>query len=227
MPAPREDGWIQPCAASLYADAAESPEARYSQRESVALAFLAALQLLAPKQRTTLLACDVLGWTAEECAELLGGSVTSVQSALQRARETLDAKAPRFRAKLPDEQTQRALLARYVEAWERADVSALVSILHEDAALAMPPFPMWLRGPKDIGASIGGMVLTPGSAGVFRLCATEVNGTPAFAAYTRNASGGFDAFALHVLSVDADGVSAIVAFLDPRLFAKLGLPDRV
>jgi RNA polymerase sigma-70 factor (ECF subfamily) len=227
MPAPCEEGWIEPCAASVYADATESPEARYSQRESVTLAFLAALQLLAPRQRATLLACDVLGWTAEECADLLGGSVTSVQSALQRARETLDAKASRFRAKLPDEQTKRALLARYVEAWERADVPALVSILHEDATLAMPPFPMWLHGPKDIGDSIGGMVLTPGAAGVFRLWALEANGASAFAAYKRSEAGGFDAFALHVLSIDADRVSAVVAFLDARLFVKLGLPGRI
>jgi RNA polymerase sigma-70 factor (ECF subfamily) len=227
MPAPRDDGWIEPCPASLDVDGPTSPEARYSQRESVALAFLAALQLLSPKQRATLLACDVLGWTAEECAQLLGGTVTSVQSALQRARETLDANASRFRPKLPDEQTKRALLARYVEAWERADVPALVSILHEDATLAMPPFPLWLRGPRDIGESIGGMVLLPGSAGAFRLVATEANGSPAFAAYRRSAAGGFQPFALHVLTLDADRIASITAFLDARVFAKFGLPPAV
>jgi RNA polymerase sigma-70 factor, ECF subfamily len=227
MPPPRYDVWVEPCPGSIDVDGAPSPEARYSQRESVALAFLAALQLLSPKQRAALLACDVLGWTADECAQLLGGTVTSVQSALQRARETLDANASRFRPKLPDEQTKRTLLARYVEAWERADVPALVSILHEDATLAMPPLPLWLHGPKDIGDSIGGMVLTPDAAGVFRLRATEANGSPAFAAYRASEEGGFRAFALHVLSLQGDRISAITAFLDPRLFAKLDLPAAI
>ena len=148
IPAPEPDGWIGPCPASLYDEAPGSPEARYGRRESVALAFLAALQLLPPRQRATLLACEVLGWSAQECAEMLGSSVAGVNSALQRARETLEARAGRWRPALPDEQTTRSLLTRYVQAWERADVPALVSLLREDATLAMPPLPIWLLGPR-------------------------------------------------------------------------------
>jgi RNA polymerase sigma-70 factor (ECF subfamily) len=226
MPPPEPDGWIGPCPASLYATGAASPEARYSEKESVALAFLAALQLLVPKQRATLLACDVLGWSAQECAEMLGASVASVNSALQRARETLESRAARWRPKLPDEHTTRTLLAKYVQAWERADVPALVLLLHEDASLAMPPLPLWLRGRRAIGESLAAMVLRPEARQAFRFLRTEANGLPALAAYRRGAEG-FEAMALHVLSLDADGIDTITAFLDPRLFAGFGLPSRL
>jgi len=226
MPPPEPDGWIGPCPASLYADAA-SPEARISQRESVALAFLAALQLLAPKQRATLLACDVLGWSAAECAELLGASTASVNSALQRARETLEGRAARWRPALPDEQTTRTLLARYVQAWEQADVTALVSLLREDATLAMPPLPLWLLGPRAIGESIGAMVLVPAARGAFRFVHTEANGLPALAAYARREGDAFEPVALHVLSLEGDRVTAITAFMDPRMYASFELPARL
>jgi RNA polymerase sigma-70 factor (ECF subfamily) len=226
MPPPEPDGWIGPCPASLYADAG-SPEARISQRESVALAFLAALQLLAPKQRATLLACDVLGWSAQECAELLGASTASVTSALQRARETLEGRAARWRPALPDEPTTRTLLARYVQAWEQADVTALVSLLREDATLAMPPLPLWLLGPRAIGESIGAMVLVPAARGAFRFVHTEANGLPALAAYARGEGEAFEPMALHVLSLEGDRVTAITAFMDRRMYASFELPARV
>jgi RNA polymerase sigma-70 factor (ECF subfamily) len=226
-PPAEPEGWIEPCPASLYEGAVASPEARYGERESVGLAFLAALQLLPPKQRATLLACDVLGWSAHECAEMLGASVASVNSALQRARETLESRATRWRPKLPDGEVARSLLARYVQAWERADVPALVALLHEDATLAMPPLPMWLRGPSAIGESIGAMVLTPEARGLIRMISTEANGSTAFAAYRKGAAEASDAMALHVISFDGDRIGAITAFLDPRIFAKMGLPPRV
>ena len=229
IPPSEPDAWVGPCPSSLYAEASEgsSPEARYGRKESVALAFLAALQLLPPRQRATLLFCDVLGWSASECAELLGTSVASVNSALQRARETLEARAGRWRPSLPDEETKRALLSRYVQAWEKADVPALVSLLHEDATLSMPPMPIWLHGPRAIGDSIGAMVLVPEARGVFRFVATEANGLPALAAYRRSTDGSFEPFSIHVLSLAKDRITAITAFLDTRLFASFGLPARL
>jgi RNA polymerase sigma-70 factor (ECF subfamily) len=193
--------------------------------ESVALAFLAALQLLPPRQRTTLLARDVLGWTAEECAETLGSTVASVNSALQRARQTLEERGAGWRAVMPPEASAtRVLLEKYVQAWERSDVAALVSLLHEEATLAMPPLPFWLLGPRDIGESIGAMVLPPGSEGVFRLRLTEANGAPAVAAYARDEDGAHQPRAIHVLGLEGDRVRSITAFLDVRLFARFGLP---
>jgi RNA polymerase sigma-70 factor (ECF subfamily) len=225
IPAPDGSTWIGPCPASLYADGAPSPEARYSTRESVALAFLAALQLLPPKQRATLLACDVLGWSAPECAEMLGSTVASVTSSLQRARETIETRSDGWRPKVPAEAVTRELLAKYVQAWERADVPALVSLLHEEATLAMPPMAFWLLGPRAIGQSIGAMVLTPEARGRFVLVETEANGSPAFAAYARQQGGGFAPVALHVIAFADDRIAAMTAFLDPALFGKLDLPE--
>ena len=228
MPPPQPDGWIEPCPSSLYDEnAPATPEKRYTERESVALAFLAALQLLPPRQRATLLACDVLGWSASECADMLGSTVASVNSALQRARETLETRADRWRPSMPAESVTRQLLARYVQAWERADVPALVSILHEDATLAMPPLTIWLRGARAIGESIGAMVLTPEARGAFRLVATEASGMPALAAYKRSEGGGFDRFALHALTLDGDRIVAVTAFLDPRVMAGFDVPARL
>ena len=224
IPAPRDEGWIGPCPPSVYADDAPSPEARYTSRESVALAFLAALQLLTPKQRAMLLARDVLGMSAEECAEMLDSTVPSVNSALQRARETLEERAARWRPTPPDEETTRALLSRYVDAWQRADVTALTSLLREDATLSMPPFTIWLQGPAAIGASIRGMVLPPEARDTFRLVVTEANGAPALAAYRKDENGVFAATAIHVLSIDGERIRDITAFLDPRLFSAFGLP---
>jgi RNA polymerase sigma-70 factor, ECF subfamily len=204
-----------------------SPEARYTLRESVTLAFLVALQLLPPKQRAVLLLRDVLGWQASECAELLGLSVTAVNSALQRARETIDRRAPALRDASPvvnDERTAM-LLARYVAAWETADVDALVSLLREDATLAMPPLPQWLQGAQDIGRSLGAMVLVPGSSGDYRLVPTHANSRPAFATYRRDEAGGaHTALSIQLVEVADGRIVSIVAFLDPSLFGKFDLP---
>jgi RNA polymerase sigma-70 factor (ECF subfamily) len=227
IPPPKLEGWIGPCPASLYEGVTATPEARYGARESVGLAFLAALQLLPARQRATLLACDVLGWSAQECADMLQSSVASVNSSLQRARETLESRAGQWRPALPEEAVTRDLLARYVQAWERADVPALVSILHEEATLAMPPLPIWLRGPRAIGQSIGAMVLTPEASGMFRLVVTEANGVPALAAYRRQGGDTYEPFALHLLSLTGDRIGAVTAFLDPGLFGKFDLPPRL
>ncbi len=213
-----------PCPASLYLDGPASPESRYSARESVGFAFLAALQLLPPKQRATLIACDELGWSAEECAELIETSTVSVESALRRARKTIELRAERWQPKPPDAETTRALLARWVAAWDRADAAGLVALLHEDATMSMPPLPFWLHGSADIAASIGRMVFTPGAAGSFRFVATEANGLPAFAVHRRATAGDFVPYALQVLSLERDSVRGLIAFLDLPLVGGVRRP---
>jgi RNA polymerase sigma-70 factor (ECF subfamily) len=227
-PAAGEPAWVEPWPDTAgEEDLRASPEARYALRESVTLAFLVALQLLPAKQRAVLLLHDVVGWKASECGELLDLSVAAVNSALQRARETIDRRAPTLReaSRAAKDEKTAALLARYVAAWETADVDALVSLLREDATLSMPPLPQWLRGSKEIGVSLAEMVLVPGSAGAFRLAATRANGLPAFAAYRRDdATGEYRPFALHVVEVVDGRISSIVAFLDPAFHRAFGLP---
>ncbi len=218
IPPPRtEPVWLEPCPSSLYVDLPASPEARYTSRESVALAFLAALQLLPPRQRAVLIARDVLGWSAEECAASFDASVASVNSALQRARETLDARASKWKPRVTDDDdATRALVARYVEAWERADASLLVALLHDDATLSMPPMPLWLMGPRDIAQSIAEMVFAHVKPGTFRFERTTANASPALVMYKNGALE-----SLHVLSIVGDRIAAIDAFLDPRMFSSI------
>jgi len=223
MAPPRDEPvWLEPCPPSFYADVTPSPEARYSARESVAFAFLVAVQRLPPRQRAVLLLRDVLGYAADECAALLEMSVAAANSALQRARETLPGAAAQPRP--PADGATRALLERYVRAWEQADVSALVALLHDEATLTMPPLPAWVRGARAIGASLAAMVLTPDARGRFRFEPTEANGLPALAAYDRTAGGAWRAASLHVIDVEGDRIAGITAFVDPSLFAPLGLP---
>jgi RNA polymerase sigma-70 factor, ECF subfamily len=231
---PPSDAWLGPCPAALYADAGRSPtsasataspEARYSARESVALAFLAALQLLPPRQRAILIARDVLGWTAEECASALDTTVASANSALQRARDTIETRASRWRPRLPDDDTTRRLLARYCEAWERADTTALAALLREDATFAMPPLSIWLLGPTAICRSVDTMVFAVDGADSFRFHPTEANGLPALAAYRRAPDGTRRAASLHVLEPAGDRLAAITVFLDPSLVTTFGFSD--
>jgi RNA polymerase sigma-70 factor (ECF subfamily) len=211
---PRMDvPWLEPAPSELM-ELEPSPEARYSQREGVALAFLVALQRLPPRQRAVLILRDVVGWQASECGELLGLSVAAVNSALQRARETLAAPATVTALDDPDKQS---LLQRYVQAWERADVELLVSILHEDATLAMPPMAEWLQGARVIGASITAMVFS--QPGAFTLVAAEANGLPAFGVYRDGKATG-----IHVVEISRGRIDAVTAFLNPALFAAFGLP---
>jgi RNA polymerase sigma-70 factor, ECF subfamily len=225
MPPPVDD-WIGPCPPSLYDAAASdgSPAVRYSSRESVALAFLAALQLLPPRQRAILIARDVLGWSAEECASGFETTVASVTSALQRARETIDERAARWRPKLPDDETTRRLLARYIAAWEGADSSALAALLHEDAAFSMPPLPIWLLGPRAISESVELMVFASDGPDAFRFVPTEANGLPALAAYRRRPDGRFGAASIHAFAIRGDRIAEITVFLDPTLVTSFGLP---
>lgn len=215
--------WLEPAPDALADTTPVSPEARYDARESIALAFLTALQHLPPRQRAVLLLRDVIGHDAAECAEILETTVVSVNSALQRARETLAARPSAVPPK--EDGATSALLARYVHAWEQADVGALVSLLREDATLAMPPYAGWMQGRAAIGASIGAMVLPPEARGTLSLVPIRANGAPAFAMYARDAATGeLRAAAIHVVTVEDGAIRAIDAFLDPTLFPRFGLP---
>jgi RNA polymerase sigma-70 factor (ECF subfamily) len=200
------------------ADPAEQAVAK----ESIRLAFVAALQHLPPRQRAVLILREVLRWKADEVADLLDTTVASVNSALQRARATLAAAGgtPEPRELDADD---RELLARYVDAFERYDIDAFVRLLHQDATQHMPPFEMWLRGADDIGA----WMLGPGQGcRGSRVMATRANGSPAVAQWRPTPDGGFAPWALHVLEVSDGRVAHISSFLnlDVELFRVLGLP---
>ncbi|HEU4408274.1 MAG TPA: sigma-70 family RNA polymerase sigma factor [Polyangiaceae bacterium] len=214
--------WLEPVpdARVLPADADASELAML--RESVRLAFVAALQHLPPKQRAALLLTDVLGWSAAEVAEAIDTSVAAVNSALQRARATLAARdlggpGPALSA------DEARLLERYVAAFERYDVDELASLLRDDATLSMPPYAFWLRGPEAIAAWLLGR--GSGCRGS-RLVPTAANGVPAFAQYRPGQDGGpHRAWALIVLELSGGRIAAWNAFLDTEtLFPRFGLP---
>ncbi|MFB9206383.1 sigma-70 family RNA polymerase sigma factor [Nonomuraea spiralis] len=202
------DAWVWPVPDGrvLPSDPAELAVAR----ESVRLAFVAALQRLRPRQRAVLILRDVLEWRAAEVAELMGTSVTSVNSVLQRARARLPAVAPE------DDEIDETLLDRYVSAFERYDVHALVSLLHEDATMSMPPFAWWLRGREAVRTVLAAAAAPCEGA---RLVRTGANGAPALAQYRDG-----KAFALVVLEVGGGLVTGVTTFLDPGLFPFFGLP---
>lgn len=191
--------------------------------EDIALAFLAALQLLPARQRAVVILHDVLGWRAAECAELLDVTVAAVNSALQRARETLGARSRAFaQGPLTLSDEQRVVLQRYVRAWETADLDGLVSLLHQDATLAMPPIPAWLAGATQLAASMRAMVFASARAGQFSALPAQAHGLPALALYRDGRP-----YALQLLELSGDRVSAITAFLDVSLFDAFGLPASV
>jgi RNA polymerase sigma-70 factor (ECF subfamily) len=194
-------------------------------RESIRLAFVAALQRLPPKQRAVLILREVLRWRATEVAELLETSVQSVNSALQRARATLAETNEDDRPAEPLDDAQQALLARYVEAFERYDMDSLTSLLHEDASWNMPPFELWLRTHEDIVAwCLGQGIACRGS----RLVPTMANGRPAFGQYKPAPDGGLEPWSVQVLEVSEGRITGITFFLDTaRFFPLFGLPDRL
>ena len=195
-------------------------------RESVRLAFVAALQHLPPRQRAVLILREVLRWRAEEVAELLGTSTASVNSALQRARATMASRqADGAASGKPLDRQAEELLARYVEAFERYDMDSLTKLLHADATWNMPPYALWLATHRDIvkwclGPGIG----CRGS----RLVPTMANGMPAFGQYKPSADGGHEAWSLQVIEISGDRIGGITFFLDTaRFFPLFGLPLRL
>jgi RNA polymerase sigma-70 factor, ECF subfamily len=218
--------WIEP-----YPDA---PDASYEQRESVELAFVAALQHLPPKQRAVLILREVLGFSAQEVAETLDTTAASVNSALQRARRTLD-------EKLPDQSQQatlralgdkevRAIVERYMDAWERGDVDAVVALLAEDATIAMPPMATWYRGADVVvfindWAFSGRLYDMEGDRRV-RVLPARANGQPAIGTYAWNEEARRHLpTVLQVLTFAGDRISDITGFVDPTAFARFGLPE--
>ncbi|HLF28378.1 MAG TPA: sigma-70 family RNA polymerase sigma factor [Anaerolineae bacterium] len=228
-----EPMWLEPLPDDLIDDSDAGPEARYSARESVRLAFLIALQALPPRQRAVLILSDVLDWRASEVADLLEVSVSAVNSALHRARTTLtsryQARSAGAVAAPPDDARLSALLGRYVHAWENADVDGLAALLKEDVTLNMPPSPSWYQGRDAIRVfmanTIFGSTLFPGNArGRWRLMLTRANGQPAFAVYLRGEPGTYTAFGIQALDVDGERIAGIVNFGDPALVTRFGLP---
>ncbi|MFK4543049.1 RNA polymerase sigma-70 factor (ECF subfamily) [Streptomyces tendae] len=216
--------WLQPFPGPSAQSGFSDPALAVESRGSLRLAFVAALQLLPPRQRAVLILRDVLAWRAAEVADLLGMSTVAVKSVLQRARAQL-AKSPPAESEVrePSEPRLRGLLEAYVSAFETADVSGLVRLLREDAQFEMPPFSTWFSGREAVTRFVASRVL--GGPGGLRLLPTRANGQPAVAAYRRGADGGYRAHAVHVLTTDADArVSRIVAFLDAGLFPRFGLP---
>ncbi|MGY1713555.1 sigma-70 family RNA polymerase sigma factor [Geodermatophilus nigrescens] len=216
------EAWVEPVLDRQVLPEDGDPAERAVARESVRLAFVAALQHLPPRQRVVLLLRDVLRWRADEVAELLDSTVASVNSALQRARATLAAVGgdPEER---PLDADHRELLTRYLDAFERYDIDAFVKLLHEDATQHMPPFEMWLGSAADIGT----WMLGPGSGcRNSRLMLTEANGSPAVAQWRPTDDGGHVPWALHVLEIEDGRIRHITSFLDldNDLFARLGLP---
>jgi RNA polymerase sigma-70 factor (ECF subfamily) len=220
--------WIEPIPESRVLPADGDPADLAVARETIRLAFVAALQHLPPRQRAVLILCEVLRWKAAEVAELLETSVASVNSALQRARATLDATdldAGDAPGSVDDVDAE--LLARYVDAFERYDMEALTSLIHEDAQQSMPPFDLWLRGRDDIltwwvgpGAGCRGSRVLPTVA---------ANGAPAFGQYKPSESGtGFDPWALQVLEIVDGRIVGFTFFLDTQaVFPLFGLPPRL
>ncbi len=218
-----ENTWISPMQDSRVLPTNGDPAELATQRETVRLAFIAALQHLPPRQRAVLILREVLRWQATEVAELLDTSVASVNSALQRARATLAA-ADLDAGTTEIDAEQQEILARYVDAFERYDINSLVALIHEDATFSMPPFALWLRGTDDIAKwYLGQGIGCRGS----RLLATSANGCAAFGAYKPSGPGAWEPFALQVIEVSGDRITGLHHFLDPQLFAAFGLPPRL
>jgi RNA polymerase sigma-70 factor, ECF subfamily len=217
--------WLQPlpgpalAAAWAHAD----PAAEVVSRESIRLAFVAALQYLTARERAALIMRDVLDWPAAEAAELLGMTTTAVNSALRRARDEIAAALPAADGLTePDDPRRRALLDRFAAAVENADAGALADLLREDVALEMPPLLTWFAGRQTVLDFVAAQLLT--EPGRLRFIPVTANGQPGFAVYERQPDGTFRAHAIQVLTLTATGIARIVAFTDPALFPFFGLP---
>jgi RNA polymerase sigma-70 factor (ECF subfamily) len=215
--------WIEPMPDGRVLPSSGDPAEVVEMRESIRLAFIAALQHLPPQQRAVLILREVLRWKAQEVAELLDTSIASVNSTLQRARASLEERAiDRSDLVAPMDDEQKALLARYVDAFERYDMDSLTSLLHEDATWNMPPYDLWLQTHEDIvkwclGPGIG----CQGS----RLIPTMANGSPAFGQYKPDPEGGLAPWSLQVLEISDGEIAGITFFLDTEKFFPLfGLP---
>lgn len=214
--------WLEPIPDAMALPSDASPYELTALRQSIRLAFVAALQHLPPRQRAVLILTEVLGWSAAEAADCLAMSVAAVNSALQRARATLDSRrGTEVMPSLDDDHA--ALLDRYVDAFQNYDVDALVATLRHDATFSMPPYALWLQGPE----SVRGWLLGPGhECRGSRLLPTKASGAPAFGQYRCSSEPGvWKPWALVVLEVEKGAITEWNSFLDTEtLFPKFGLP---
>jgi RNA polymerase sigma-70 factor (ECF subfamily) len=212
--------WLEPVPDARVIPADADPAEQVMLRQSVRLAFVAVLQYLPPKQRAALLLTEVFGFSAAEVAETLGTSVPSVNSALQRARATLESRSPDETP--PPAGAEQELVERYLAAFERYDTDALTALMQKDVVMSMPPYTLWLRGHASIGAWLRGRGL--GCRGS-RLIGTRACGAPAFGQYRAAPDGGYRAWALNVLELSGDRIARTTFFLDVEgLFPAFGLP---
>ncbi len=225
-----EVAWLQPYPDRLLAgviDAEPGPEARYEAKEAVALAFVSGLQHLAPRQRAVLVLRDVLGFHADEVAEMLGTSAASVTSALQRARTTLEQRlAPRQeRLAVPRSGADGELINRFAEAFEGDDIDTVVALLTEDAVVSMPPEPEWHQGSEAIGEFLRARHRARTTA--WRFYATGANGQPAFAYYLPDDDGRWARSGIFVVGLRGDRIESITRFADDGLLDRFALPERL
>jgi RNA polymerase sigma-70 factor (ECF subfamily) len=215
--------WLQPAPDSVFARPGSDPAAVVASRAGVRLAFIAALQHLPPRQRAVLILRDVLAWRAAEVADLLGTTPASVSSALHRARAQMrEAGAEEDNGQEPSDPRERELLERYVRAFERADMVAMVELLRSEVVLEMPPIATWFAGRTAVRDFMAAHIVgTPGS---WRLVSTRANGQPALAAYGREDDGTWAAHGIQVLTTSRGQVSRIAAFINPALVPAFGLP---
>ncbi len=219
-----ESAWIQPVPDGRVLPE-DDPAELAAAKETLKLAFVAALQHLPAKQRAVLILREVLRWQASEVAELLDTSVASVNSALQRARATLDELNLEADGKTEvDEGEQQEFLTRYVEAFERYDVNELITLLHKDVTFNMPPFELWLQGPEQVGKWMLGPGIGCANA---RLRVTSANGCPAVGIYKTTDGKVWEPFNIAVLDIADGGIAGITHFLYPELFPAFGLPTRI
>jgi RNA polymerase sigma-70 factor (ECF subfamily) len=234
LPAPITDPiWIEPLPGGLEQDAvqAHQPAARYEARESVTLAFVAALQLLTPRQRAVLILRDVLNYRAREAASILEMSLSASNSALHRARAALGGSYPGQRpGTIQISRVDEGLLESYVRAWETADIDRLLALLKQEATFAMPPWPVWYQGRVDIGSALRRDIFAGWTPGQDRLRQVQANEQPAFALYRREPQSGlYRATGIQVLTVapQESKFLDVTVFLNPGLFPAFGLPEEL
>ena len=216
-----ESAWVTPIPDGRVISPEADPADAVAARDNVRLAFIAALQHLQPKPRAVLLLRDVLGWHADEVADVLDTSVTAVHSMLRRARRTMAEREPARDDDPALRESEWRLVARYVDAFQRFDIDALVALLSDDVTVSMPPVPDWLRGRAAFARFMRG---NGSDCRGSRLLRTRANGRPAFGSYRPAPDGGYEPFAIQIVEITGSHITGLHSFIEPRLFPLFGLP---